>query len=151
MDVAAETGGVVFLEQRGETVRLSVDAVTPNFFAVLGARPALGRTFGEDENVQILGHPVVVLSGRLWRTRFGGRADVVGEKVVLNGRTFSVVGVMPEEFRERWLDWRGLSGPDAWIPAMMAPVGYLVKPWRDTPLAIEATGSTIWGGLGRLR
>lgn len=150
MDVAASTAGIVFLE-RGESVRLSVDAVTPNFFAVLGARPALGRTFGEDENVQILGHPVVVLSGRLWRARFGGRSDVVGEEVVLNGRAFSVVGVMPEEFRLRWLDWRGLSGPDAWIPAMMAPVGMLAKPWRDMPLAIEATGSTIWLGLGRLR
>ena len=151
MDVAAETGGVVFLEQRGETVRLSVDAVTTNFFAVLGARPALGRTFGEDENVEILGHPVVVLSGRLWRTRFGGRSDVVGENVVLNGRAFSVVGVMPEDFRERWWDWRGVSRPDAWIPAMMAPVGMLGKEWRDTPAAIESTSTTIWFGLARLR
>jgi len=120
MDVAAATGGVVFLERGGESVRLSIGAVTSNFFAVLGARPTLGRTFGEDDNVHILGHPVVVLSGRLWRTRFGGRSDIVGENVVLNGRAFSVVGVMPEDFRERWWDWRGVSGPDAWVPAMMA-------------------------------
>lgn len=151
MEVTAGTGGVVFLARDGESMRLLVHAVTPNFFAVLGGRPTLGRTFGEDENTQVLGHPVVVLGGRLWRTRFGARPDVVGTEIVLNGRAFSVVGVMPEDFRERWLDWRGLSGPDAWIPAMMAPVGMLQKPWRDTPLAIEATGSIIWGGIGRLR
>jgi len=151
MDVSASTGGVVFLERGGESVRLSVRAVTPNFFAVLGARPTLGRVFGQDENTHVLGHPVVVLSGRLWRTRFGSRSDIVGDKVVLNGRTFSIVGVMPEDFRERWWEWRGTSGPDAWIPAMMAPVGMLGKAWRDTPLAIETPSSIIWFGLGRLR
>jgi predicted permease len=151
MDVAAGTYGVVFLEQGGERVRLFVEAVTPNFLGVLRARPALGRVFGEDENAQTLAHPVVVLSGRLWRTRFGSRGDIVGKEIVLNGRIFSVVGVMPEDFRVSWSDWRGLSTPDAWIPAMMAPVGMLAKAWRDTPLAIESTGSIIWTGLGRLR
>jgi predicted permease len=151
MDVAASTAGIVFLERGGESARLLLHAVTPNFFSVLRARPALGRAFGDDENVEILGHPVVVLSGRLWRTHFGGRSDVVGKNVILNGRAFSVVGVMPDDFRERWWDWRGVSRPDAWIPAMMAPVGMMGKEWRDTPAAIESAGSTIWLGIGRLR
>jgi len=153
MDVSWLTSGVVFLERGTESVRLSVRAVTPNFFGVLRARPSLGRVFSEDENTHVLAHPVVVLSDRLWRTRFGGRPDVVGERVVLNGRTFTILGVMPEGFRERWWEWTGISGPDAWIPAMMAPVGMLAsaKLWRDTPLAIEAPNATIWAGYGRLR
>ena len=127
--------------------------MTPNFFAVLGAAPSLGRVFGEDENVQVLSHPVVVLSDRLWRTRFGAAKEVVGQQVVLNGRTFTVLGVMPRGFRESWWEWTGLSGSDAWIPAMMAPIGMSpnAKAWRDTPLAIEATHANLWLGVGRLR
>jgi len=151
MDVAAGTYGVVFLDRGGETLRLAVHAVTPNFFGVLAARPSLGRTFGEDENAEVLAHPVVVLSNRLWRTQFGARPEIVGESVLLNRRAFSVVGVMSEEFQERWSDWRGVPGPDAWIPAMMAPLAMLGKGWRDTPAAIESSRSIIWLGLGRLR
>jgi len=51
MDVSWLTSGVVFLERGTESVRLSVRAVTPNFFGVLGARPSLGRVFGEDERI----------------------------------------------------------------------------------------------------
>jgi len=153
MDVSFSTGGVVFLERGGQSVRISEHAVTPNFFRVLGGRPALGRVFGEDENAQVLAHPVVVLSDRLWRTRFGGAPEAIGESVVLNGRTFTVLGVMPPDFRESWSEWTGASGPEAWIPAMMAPVGMYpsAKAWRDTPLAIEAIHATIWVGIGRLR
>jgi hypothetical protein len=152
-DYAAYTGGVFFLERGGDSIRLSASAVTPGFFSVLGARPLLGRVFREDENLHVLGHPLIVLSHAFWQSRLGGRPEVVGEQIRLNGRAFSVVGVMPADFREHWWERRGLSGSDAWIPAMMAPAGMhpSAKAWRDTPLAIEASGSSIWLSVGRVR
>jgi predicted permease len=152
-DYAAYTGGMFFLERGGDSIRLSAEAVTPGFFSVLGARPFLGRVFREDENLAVLGHPVVVLSHAFWQSHLGGRPEVVGEEVRLNGRAFRVVGVMPEDFREYWWQWRGLAGSDAWIPAMMAPAGMhpSAKAWRDTPLAIEAPGASVWLAIGRLR
>jgi putative ABC transport system permease protein len=152
-DYAAYTGGMFFLERGGDSIRLAAAAVTPGFFSVLGARPLLGRVFREDENRHVLGHPVIVLSHAFWQSHLGGRPEVVGEQLRLNGRTFLVVGVMPAGFREHWELWRGLSGSDGWVPAMMAPAGMhpSAKAWRDTPLAIEATGASIWLAVGRLR
>ncbi len=77
---------------------LSGRAVTTNFFATLGARPALGRLFvPEDTNP---GAPVaMVLSHELWVRRFGGDPSVIGRTVVLRDATALVVGVMPRGFR----------------------------------------------------
>ncbi len=151
MDVAWLHYGVVFLPRSEESIRLFVCAATPNLFAVLGARPLLGRLFREDENLNPLGHAVVILSEGLWRRRFDARPDIVGEKVALNGELFSVVGVLPRDFRHPWFDWRGLQSPEAWIPATMAPVGMLSEGWRHSARAIESPNTTIWAGIARLR
>jgi putative ABC transport system permease protein len=70
---------------------------TPTLFATLGARAALGRTF-----VAADGEPgrdnVVVLSDALWRRRFDARPDVVGSVMQLDGRDYTIVGVMPVDF-----------------------------------------------------
>src|SRR4030095_12278239 len=73
-------------------------AVSANYFSVLGADAALGRTFvPEDE--QIPGaHPVVVLNHRVWERRFGADSSVLGKNVTLNGHNYTVVGVAPREF-----------------------------------------------------
>src|ERR1043166_912692 len=67
------------------------------FMDVLGVRPALGRGFlpGEDARGA---RRVVVLSDRLWRRHFGGRADALGQSVTLDGEPYTVVGVMPAAF-----------------------------------------------------
>ncbi|HUF46621.1 MAG TPA: ABC transporter permease [Vicinamibacterales bacterium] len=91
------------------------EAVTDNYFDVLGLRPAAGRAFRADENVTPNAVPVVVLSHGLWQRTFGGRADVVGETIDLSGRRYTVVGIAPA----------GFSGTlpgipvDVWVPAMM--------------------------------
>ncbi len=79
-----------------ERVRGSL--ATPNFFATLGVRPAQGRDF-MDEDAQP-GHPasVVVVSHGFWKRALGGDADAVGRTVVLDGRSHTVVGVLPEGF-----------------------------------------------------
>jgi putative ABC transport system permease protein len=84
--------------------------VSPNFFDILGVSARIGRTFlpGEDTPGR---HRVVVLSDGFWRRRFGALPEIVGATVPLNGRPWTVIGVMPSGFV---FDDR-LT--DLWIPA----------------------------------
>lgn len=63
---------------------------------ILGVRPVLGRTFTREDEIPGKG-TVAMLSHDLWR-RLGGRVDLVGSSVILDGRSFSVIGVLPEFF-----------------------------------------------------
>ncbi len=72
---------------------------TANFFALLGVKPILGRTFLPDEDRKPGGNPVLVLSENLWRRRFGADPAVIGRTVDLNRHAFTVIGVVPAEFR----------------------------------------------------
>ncbi|MDY7225600.1 ABC transporter permease [Hyalangium rubrum] len=72
--------------------------VTRSFFEVFGLRPALGRGFLPEEDLPG-GPQVVVLSHELWQRRFGGRREVLGQSVTLNGESHTVVGVAPPGFR----------------------------------------------------
>lgn len=82
--------------------------VSGNYFEVLGARAALGRAIaGEDEE---RGARVVVLSDRVWQRSLLGDSAVIGRTLRLNGRAFTVVGVMPPQFRDAG------TGPGLWVP-----------------------------------
>jgi predicted permease len=99
MDVATYAEGHEFnLTGLGEPVRLTGTLVSAELFSVLGARPALGRTFypGEDNAGQ---DNYVVLSHALWQQRFGSDASVVGRAIEIEGASRQVLGVMPAEFR----------------------------------------------------
>jgi predicted permease len=99
MDVATYAEGHEFnLSGLGEPVRLTGTLVSAELFSVLGARPALGRTFypGEDTAGQ---DNYVVLSHALWQQRFGGDASVIGRAIEIEGLSRQVLGVMPAEFR----------------------------------------------------
>ena len=81
----------------GATERLPGIRVSANFFEMLGAAPALGRTLrAQDDGPGA--EKVVVLSHGLWQRRFGGDASVVGRPITLNGESFTVVGVMGRDF-----------------------------------------------------
>jgi macrolide transport system ATP-binding/permease protein len=69
-------------------------AVTPNFFDVLGVRPALGRAFRADEDRE----PVAIISDSLWDSEFGRDPGVVGRAVKLSKVDFTIVGVAPRSF-----------------------------------------------------
>lgn len=88
-----------------EPARVSVRRTSPAYFDIHGVHPLLGRFYTVDEN-QPGGDPRVVLNHPLWQGRFGGRQDVVGERVILDGDGFTVIGVLPENFefqpRERF-------------------------------------------------
>jgi len=81
----------------GAAERLAGLRVSGDFFGMLGAVPALGRTLGPDDDLP--GHEkVVVLTHGLWQRRFGGDAKIVGRRLLLNGEPFSVVGVLGRDF-----------------------------------------------------
>src|SRR5690348_2225007 len=75
----------------GEPERLRTEMISANFFAVLGVKPVVGRTFFAKED-QIGAAPVVLLSEGLWKRKFGGSADAVGKSVSLNGTSYTIVG-----------------------------------------------------------
>jgi predicted permease len=78
----------------GDPEQIQAIMVSPNFFSVLGVEPALGRTFTADED-KPGGPAVVILSHGFWRSHFGGQADAVGKAVTLDGRPYTIVGVLP--------------------------------------------------------
>jgi len=71
---------------------------TDNFFEVFGVRPLLGRAFvhGDEEPGR---NQIIVLSHEVWRTQFGASRDVIGQSVRIDGRAYTIVGVMPAGFR----------------------------------------------------
>lgn len=85
------------LTHAGEPEQLQGVRVSANFFEALGARPVLGQTFNADQD-QEGAAPVAIISHRMWQREFGASANVVGRSLTLNGRTVSVVGVMPRDF-----------------------------------------------------
>jgi putative ABC transport system permease protein len=96
--IAAYAFSSVNLLAQDSPEQLSGVTVTTNFFDVVGGRPQLGRAFqtGEDEAGR---NRVALLSHRLWQRAFGGDAGVVGREIPLNGENYTVIGVMPPEFR----------------------------------------------------
>lgn len=93
-----------------EPERLAAAKVSGDFFALLGVEPQLGRAI-TTENVGPQGGRVLVINHALWQRRFGGAADVIGQKVLLDDEPYTIIGVMPAHF---WFD-----GGAAWFPFPM--------------------------------
>jgi len=92
----------------GDPEQLRIGLVTTDFFSVLGADPALGRTFAEDDAAP--GAPTRILLGSaLWQRRYAGDPTIVGRSILVNGEPATVIGVMPAGFRL-------LLPPDASVP-----------------------------------
>jgi predicted permease len=84
--------------------------VSGNYFDVLGADVAVGRTFTSEEDRTVDMHPVVVVSHKLWERRYGRDPAVVGRSILLNGRAFTVVGVVARNFVGT-----DAVAPEAWV------------------------------------
>jgi predicted permease len=81
----------------GEGERLDGLMISADFFSTLGVKPILGRTFRSADD-HIGAGPVVVLSGGLWKRKFGSSPDVLGRPMILNGTSYTIVGVVPANF-----------------------------------------------------
>jgi predicted permease len=103
-----------FTGNGGTPERLSAEGVSHNLFSILGVQPVVGRVFLPEEDTAGSEH-VVLLSHRVWLSRFGGDRSVVGHTVLLNGEKYSVVGVMPP-----WFSFPNKDA-DLWVPTAFTP------------------------------
>lgn len=107
--IAADTfAGLSLVGGGNEAEQLAGAIVSGEFFRTLGVRPQLGRVFSAEDDLP--GAPrVTVISHGLWQRRYAGRADILGENIILNGQPATVVGVLPPNFgfpfdqRDAWL------------------------------------------------
>ena len=90
-------GGGVNLAGDGAPEFVPAQRVSVDFFRVLGVPPAVGRSFTPEED-RNSGAKVVVLSDALWQRRYGGDRNLLGKTIALNGRSHTVIGVLPPEF-----------------------------------------------------
>ena len=119
-ELAAVEIGFLNLTGTGEPVRVRSAMSTAGLFPLLGVAPLLGRTFGPEEDRPGLRGPVVVLSHGFWRSHFGGDPQILGKTLSLDGRSYSVIGVMPSSFRyPEGVDVPG--GPALWMPLGLDP------------------------------
>src|SRR6266498_54185 len=85
------------VDQNGTPVRLRITQVTPSFFRLLRAIPALGRAFTEQDG-EVGNDKKVILSYALWQSQFGGDPGAIGKDIRLDGQPYAVIGVMPKGF-----------------------------------------------------
>jgi putative ABC transport system permease protein len=101
--MGALTSATYNLTEEGDPVRVTAMRMTASTLPTLGIGPALGRNFTAEEDVAGRDN-VAILSHGFWQRQFGGRADVIDRTIQLNGRVFTVIGVMPRSspFPESW-------------------------------------------------
>jgi len=122
----------------GDALQLSGELVSSDFFQILAVKPLLGRAFapGEDE---IGATPVALLSEGLWQRKFASAPDIVGKSMTLDGRGYTIVGVIPASFHFA-------MGNFATQRDVFVPVGQ----WNNNLLNSRSAGLGFHG-IGRLR
>jgi predicted permease len=118
--VAHYSTAPLYVTARGESSELPSAVVSAEYFPMLGLQPALGRFFASAEDAVPDRDAVAVIGHDLWRSRFGADSQVVGERISINGRPFTVIGVAPAGFE-------GVEGGllnTLWIPMAMLRTGY---------------------------
>ncbi len=99
---------------REEAQRVKVETVSAAYFSLLGVSATAGRTFLPDEDVVPEKVAVALLADGFWKRQFGGDPSILGRPVSLNGRPFTIVGIMPQGFR-------GITdGTEVWVPFVMS-------------------------------
>ncbi|MGH8102746.1 MAG: ABC transporter permease [Chthoniobacterales bacterium] len=123
--------------------RISGAVVSQSLFPLLGVEPLKGRTFAREE--QGKGHDdVIVMSERLWKRRFNSDPTLVGKMLLLNGRSYTVIGIMPAKF-EFPIPMFGVQGNQ------FAERVDIWKPLAFTPMELKERGSRSYGLITRLR
>ncbi len=122
-------GGNEILTGGDEPLAVSTARVSANLFTLLGVAPIQGRTFDPEED-QPGNDDVMILSHGFWQQHFGADPDVIGEQIVLNDRTFTIVGVMPSGFElpelrevDVWRPWALSARERSFVPPS---VGHII-------------------------
>jgi len=115
-ELAAYSEENFILTGQGEPERIQAAAVSSSYLSMLAAAPAAGRFFATEED-RVGGQPVVVLSHRLWRTRFNADSNIVGKAITLDGKSYEVIGVAPRDFTAP-SNQSAPNGVALWLPLL---------------------------------
>ena len=108
---------------RNQAENEDAEVVSGNYFQLLGLQPVVGRLLMQQDDTVKNSNPVLVLSYNYWKTRFGAARDVVGQTVLLNGHSFTILGVAPQNFDSAIGGYK----PGVFIPMSMVAIA---MPWR---------------------
>src|SRR5436305_2109402 len=123
--------------------RISGAVVSPALFPMLGIEPIAGRTFAQEEQGE--GHDdLIVISERLWKRRFNSDPSLIGKTLLLNGRNYIVIGIMPAKF-EFPIPLFNLQG------GQFAERVDIWKPVAFSQDELKSRGSRSYGVIARLR
>jgi len=114
--VSSITGATLSIGERAEVTTGSI--VSANYFDAIGVQPILGRGFAPGEDTGRNGHPVVVISYRLWQTRFRGDPEIIGKTQRLDNVVHTIIGVAPARFYGTFVG----RVMEFWVPASMVEV-----------------------------
>jgi predicted permease len=103
------------------------EVVTGNYFQLLGLKPAVGRLLTPQDDTAKNANPVAVLSYSYWKTRFGASRAIAGQTVLINGRSFTILGVAPQNFDSAI----GGNKPGVFIPISMTEIAMPSMAPRD--------------------
>jgi predicted permease len=111
------TNHISFLDGNTASTHVNAPEVSANLFAVLGVQPAMGRGFDGQSDGSVLAGEAhnIILSDAIWRTIYGGDANILGKIVKLNGESYIIVGVMPRGFTFPFGD----ADPHVWLPKVI--------------------------------
>ncbi|HEY5036305.1 MAG TPA: ADOP family duplicated permease, partial [Chthoniobacterales bacterium] len=102
---------MIGIGEKGNTRRAFADVVSSNSFSVLGKMPAQGRAFLPEEETPGRNTQVAIVSHSYWKKR-GLQPDLLGSKILIDGRPFTIVGIMPEGFSGTMQ----IIAPEVWLP-----------------------------------
>jgi predicted permease len=122
----------------GDAERLKAEMISATFFPILGVKPIAGRLFTEQED-QVGAAPVALISEGLWKRKFGASPDTVGKSITLNGKLYTVVGVIPASFHYQSGNFH--SNCEVYVP---------IGQWND-PLFRDRRVSMGMDAVGRLK
>ena len=125
------------LTSMGEPERVKAEMISANFFSLLGVKPVVGRLFRPEED-QVGAQPVALISGGFWKRKFGSSPDAVGKNLTLNGVGYTIIGVIPADFRYQSGNFHN---SDVYVP---------IGQWNDSTFRDRRAGMGM-DAVGRLK
>jgi predicted permease len=111
----------LYISANGETGEVQGAVVSSSYFSMLELQPYLGRFFTSEEDSTPDRDAVAVLGYGFWQRVYRGDSNILGKPFLINGQSFTIIGIMPPEFHGIEI---GSMPNEIWIPAMMIHVGY---------------------------
>ncbi len=135
--MAISRGYSFSLTGAGDAEQVRAELVSTDFLPMLGVKPVVGRLFEEGED-EFGASPIVVISAGFWNRKFGSTQDVLGKGLTLDGRNYTIVGVVPANFN---LQVGAFRASELYVP---------IGQWTNPALHVRAAGLGIHG-IGRLK